>query len=357
MGMNSEAGFGAKPRFSPDGHPAVPAGRTGVLLANLGTPDGHDYRSMRRYLGEFLSDRRVIDYPAWKWQPILQCIILTKRPFTSGRAYREIWNTELDESPLLTITRQQTEKLSGHLAETFGDDVITDFCMRYGQPSVRSKLEQLLDRGCRRILYVPLYPQYSASTTASANDELYRSMLKIRWQPEIRSVPPYFDRNSYISALAGSIETAFEGEAGEGRTLVASYHGLPERYLTEGDPYHCHCRKTSRLLGERLGWDEGRLVPAYQYRFGREEWLKPYTVEEVARLAREGRKRLAVIAPGFSADCIETLEEINGEIRESFEEAGGEDFLYIPCLNFSDAHIRMMAEIVRDGLSGWHGSG
>ena len=352
--MKDNSNIECRPLFSPAGHPAVPVGKTGILLANLGTPDRYDYRPMRRYLGQFLSDRRVIDYPAWKWQPILQGIILTRRPFTSGKAYREIWNTELDESPLLTITRQQTEKLSRILTDMYGGGVITDFCMRYGNPSVRSKLEHLLDQGCRRILYVPLYPQYSATTTASANDALYRAMLKIRWQPEIRSSPPYFDRNSYIDALADSVSGVFSGESGRGRILVASYHGLPERYLREGDPYHCHCRKTSRLLRERLGWDDERLITAFQSRFGPEEWLKPYTVEEVARLAKEGHRRIAVIAPGFSADCIETLEEINGEIRESFMDAGGEEFLYIPCLNSSDAHIGMIAGIIRDGLAGWH---
>ncbi len=353
MPEREEQDQGNHPSFGPEGHPPVPEGKTGVLLANLGTPDSHDYRSMRRFLGQFLSDRRVIDYPVWKWQPILQCIILTKRPFTSGRAYRSIWNSELDESPLLTITREQTEAVARHLNEMYGGAVITDFCMRYGNPSVESRVELLLERGCRRILYVPLYPQYSATTTGSANDELYRALLKIRWQPEIRSVPPYFDQLDYVEALAGSIADAFEGETGKGRVLVASYHGLPERYLQEGDPYHCQCRKTSRLLRGRLGWNEQRLVTAFQSRFGKEEWLKPYTVDEVARLAKDGVNRIAVIAPGFAADCIETLEEINGEIRESFEEAGGEDFLYIPCLNSADSHIKLIVGLIHENLAGW----
>ncbi len=341
------------PEFAPAGHPPVPADKVGVLLANLGTPDGHDYLSMRRYLSEFLSDKRVIDVPTWKWQPILQAIILSKRPFSSGRAYRSIWNNELNESPLLTITREQTEKVAERLTALHGDAIIADFCMRYGNPSVESRLRGLLDQGCRRILFLPLYPQYSAATTGTANDALYRAMLKIRWQPEIRSVPAYFDRPDYVEALAQSVENAFDGEKDSGRILLVSYHGLPERFLMEGDPYHCQCRKTSRLLGERLGWGEDRIFTAFQSRFGPEEWLKPYTVEEVARLAREGVAKLAVIAPGFSADCIETLEEIEEEIRESFLEAGGQDFKYIPCLNSSDEHIDMIVRIVEDNLAGW----
>ena len=342
------------PEFAPDGHPIVPAGRTGVLIANLGTPDGYDYRSMRRYLGQFLSDKRVIDLPAWRWQPILQCIILTKRPFSSGRNYQSIWNRELDESPLLTITREQTETVADRLKDLFGDWVVTDFCMRYGNPSVESRLNRLLEQGCRRILYFPLYPQYAGATTGSANDALYRAMLKIRWQPEIRSVAPYFERPDYIEALAASVSDALAGEAGRDRMLVASYHGLPERFLTEGDPYHCQCQKTSRLLRERIGIDERQIVTAFQSRFGPEVWLKPYTVEEVARLARAGHTRIAVFAPGFAADCIETLEEINGEIRDSFIAAGGEDFIYIPCLNAAPAHVRMIVNLVRENLVGWN---
>ncbi len=337
----------------PADHPALPGEKVGVLLANLGTPDGTDYWSMRRYLNEFLSDQRVIDYPRWKWQPLLQLIILSKRPFTSGAAYKTIWNEERNESPLMTITRDQTAKIAGAMAERHGEDVIVDFCMRYGNPSTRSKVREMVEQGCRKILFFPLYPQYAGATTATANDEFYKSLRGEKWMPEVRTVPPYFDRPSYIDALAGSVERAYAAAETRPDILVCSYHGVPKRYLLEGDPYHCQCQKTTRLLKERLGWDDSRITTTFQSRFGPEEWLKPYTVEEVARLAESGRKKIAVIAPAFSADCIETLEEINEEIRESFEEAGGESFTYIPCLNDEDAHIAALSEAIEDSLKGW----
>ncbi len=337
----------------PADHPAILPAKTGILLANLGTPDGYDYRSMRRYLNEFLSDRRVIDYPAWKWQPILQTIILTRRPFTSGAAYRSIWNHEQGESPLMTITRDQTERLRVMLQAQYGDAVMVDFCMRYGTPSTRSKVGAMIDAGCRKILFFPLYPQYAGATTATANDAFFRALSRCAWQPAVRTVAAYFDNDGYIDALAQSVGRAYGGMAARPDHLIASYHGMPERYLRQGDPYHCQCQKTSRLLKERLGWPEGEIVTTFQSRFGPEEWLKPYTVEEVARLARGGKRNIAVVAPAFSADCIETLEEINGEIRESFLEAGGETFTYIPCLNGDDAHIRALAGIVSDNLAGW----
>ena len=341
---------------APTDHPPVRMGRTGVLIANLGTPDSPGYWDMRRYLNEFLSDQRVIDYPRWKWQPILQLIVLSKRPFTSGAAYRSIWNTQADESPLMTITREQTERLAAVLAQEYGDEVIVDFCMRYGNPSTESRVEALIAQGCERILFFPLYPQYAGATTATANDQFFRALMTAKWQPAVRTVPPYFDHPRYIEALAGSVETAYAGFEARPDALVVSYHGVPERYLTEGDPYHCQCQKTSRLLRERLGFGADELVTTFQSRFGPEEWLKPYTVEEVARLAQTGRKRIAVIAPAFSSDCIETLEEINEEIRESFEEAGGEAFHYIPCLNASEAHISVLATLVRENLAGWVGN-
>ncbi len=338
---------------APDGHPPVKAEKTGVLISNLGTPDGFSYWPMRRYLSEFLSDQRVIDYPRWKWQPILQLIVLSKRPFTSGAAYRSIWNAESDESPLLTITREQKEKLRESLSVRYGDQLVIDFSMRYGNPSTRSVLNRMVDSGCRRILHFPLYPQYSASTTASANDALFQALMRMRWQPAVRTVAPYFDHSAYIKALARSLNAHLSDLDFEPDAVVASYHGLPKRYLMEGDPYHCHCRKTSRLLTGRLGWEEDRLVTSFQSRFGREEWLQPYTVDTVASLARNGRRRIAVAAPGFSADCIETLEEIREEIKDAFIEAGGERFAYIPCLNSDDGHIEMMVEIVSANLAGW----
>ena len=337
----------------PADHPALPPEKIGILLANLGTPDATDYWSMRRYLSEFLSDARVIDYPRWKWQPLLQLVILSKRPFSSGRAYRSIWNEAANESPLMTITRAQTAKIAAAMAGRYGDRVVVDFCMRYGNPSTATKLRGLIDRGCRRILFFPLYPQYAAATTATANDQFFRALMAERWQPAVRTVPRYFDRPSYIAALAASVRRAWETLDPAPDLLVCSYHGLPERYLTEGDPYHCQCQKTTRLLKEALGWDDRRIITAFQSRFGPEEWLKPYTVEEVARQAQAGRKRIAVIAPAFSADCIETLEEIREEIRESFEHAGGERFTYIPCLNDDDAHVAALAEVIEENLAGW----
>ncbi|WP_372884417.1 ferrochelatase [Shimia sp.] len=338
----------------PGDHPRVARGKTGVLLANLGTPDGYTYWPMRRYLSQFLSDKRVIDYPAWKWQPLLQAIILTKRPFSSGAAYRSIWNHEIDESPLLTITKAQTAKIARSLSDSFGDRVMVDFCMRYGNPSTESKVRAMVEAGCERILFFPLYPQYGGATTATANDAFFRALMQEKWQPAARTVPAYYDDAGYIDALARSIEETYETLEQRPELLVVSYHGMPIRYLQEGDPYHCHCQKNTRLLKERLGWDDTEIVTTFQSQFGPEEWLQPYTVDEVARLARdEGKKRIAVIAPAFSADCIETLEEINEEIRESFEEAGGEEFTYIPCLNDRDDHVAALSDIIRANLRGW----
>ncbi len=342
-----------RPGPAPADHPRVPREKVGILLANLGTPDGYDYWSMRRYLNEFLSDRRVIDYSPLIWQPLLQGVILTKRPFSSGAAYRSIWNQDQGESPLMTITKAKTAKLSAALAARYGDDVMVDFCMRYGNPSTLSRVRAMTRAGCTRILFFPLYPQYAGATTATANDQFFRALMKEKWQPASRTVPPYFDRPAYIDALARSVERAYGALDTPPDMLVCSYHGVPQRYLMEGDPYHCQCQKTTRLLKERLGWPDDRIITTFQSRFGPEEWLQPYTVEEVARLAERGIKRIAVCAPAFSADCIETLEEINEEIRESFEHAGGERFTYIPCLNDDDAHIAALEEVIVDNLSGW----
>ena len=342
-----------RPAHAPADHPKIPDEKIGILVANLGTPDNYDYWSMRRYLGEFLSDKRVIDYPSWKWQPLLQLIILSKRPFSSGAAYKSIWNEDKGESPLMTITRDQVTKLREEMANRYGDRVMVDFCMRYGNPSTESKLREMVAAGCHRILFMPLYPQYAGATVATANDQLFRALMKERWQPAVRTISPYFDHPLYIDALAQSVERAYAAMPQEPDILVCSYHGLPFRYLTEGDPYHCQCVKTSRLLKERLGWSDDRITSTFQSRFGPEEWLKPYTVEEVARLAENGKKNIAVCAPAFSADCIETLEEINEEITESFEHAGGESFTYIPCLNDDAAHIQALSAVIGDNLRGW----
>jgi len=323
-------------------------------MANLGTPDNYDYWSMRRYLGEFLSDKRVIDYPAYLWQPLLQLIILTSRPFRSGAAYKSIWNEEEGESPLMTITKAQTAKIKERANEMYGDQVVVDFAMRYGNPSTKSKVREMVAKGCSKILFFPLYPHYAGATSATANDQFFRALMDEKWQPIARVIEPYFDDTAYIEALAQSVEQAYAKTENKPEVLVCSYHGVPKRYLMQGDPYHCQCQKTTRLLKERLGWADTDIVTTFQSKFGPEEWLKPYTVEEVARLAEEdGKKRIAVIAPAFSADCIETLEEINEEIKESFEEAGGEEFTYIPCLNDDDAHIDALTQIISRNLQGW----
>ena len=349
-----EVGPGAgRLAHAPADHPPVRRAKIGVLLANLGTPDGYDYWSMRRYLNEFLSDRRVIDYARWKWQPLLQLVILTKRPFTSGKNYKSIWNQERNESPLMTITRAQTDKLRDALTARHGDDVIVDYCMRYGNPSTASKVRAMVEAGVERLLFFPLYPHYAGATVATANDAFFRALETEKRQPAVRTVPEYFDHASYIDALAGSVETAYAALDHRPDVLVTSYHGMPKRYLMEGDPYHCQCAKTTRLLRERLGWAPGSIDLTFQSVFGPEEWLQPYTVKHVAALAKAGKKRIAVMAPAFSADCIETLEEINGEIREAFEHAGGEVFTYIPCLNDGDAHIAALTAVIGENLAGW----
>ena len=338
---------------APADHPPVKRARIGVLVANLGTPDGYDYWPMRRYLSEFLSDKRVIDYPSWKWQPLLQLIILSKRPFSSGANYKSIWNHELNESPLMTITKAQVAKLGDSLAARYGDNVMVDFCMRYGNPSTDSVVRRMVEAGCEKILFLPLYPQYAGATSATANDQFFRALMKEKRQPAVRTAAEYFDHPLYIEALAQSVERVYATLDHRPDVLVASYHGMPQRYLREGDPYHCQCQKTSRLLRERLGWDKGAIDTTFQSVFGPEEWLRPYTVEHVAELARAGKKRIAVISPAFSADCIETLEEIQGEIAEAFHHAGGESFTYIPCLNDDDAHIAALGEVIALNLAGW----
>ncbi len=340
----------------PPDHPPVLPEKIGVLLLNLGTPDSTGYWDMRRYLKEFLSDRRVIEVNPFFWKILLNVVILTKRPFSSGEAYESIWDHERNDSPLRLITIEQTEKLGAKLRETFGDQVIVDYGMRYGNPTTASKIEALQARGCQRIVLFPLYPQYAAATTATACDQAFRALMNIRWQPAVRTVPAYHDHPGYIRALANSVRRHLAGLDWEPDLLVTSFHGLPRRYLLAGDPYHCQCQKTARLLRETLGWPEEKLQIAFQSLFGKEEWLRPYTVEHVAALAKQGRKNLAIIAPGFAADCVETLEEIQEEIREAFEDAGGKKFTYIPCLNAGDEHIDLLADIAARELAGWVGT-
>ncbi len=335
----------------PADHPPVRAGKIGVLLVNLGTPDGTGYWPMRRYLKEFLSDRRVIEVPRIKWWLVLNLIVLTFRPKKSGAAYDQIWNRDKNESPLRTFTRSQGEKLAAGMAGH--DNIIVDWAMRYGNPPIAERLEGLQKQGCERILIFPLYPQYSASTTATVNDKTFDALKTMRWQPALRTVPPYHDDPVYIDALANSIEAHLETLEFEPEKVLASFHGVPQSYLAKGDPYHCHCQKTARLLDERLGWPKGRLMLTFQSRFGPEEWLQPYTDKTVEQLARDGVRKLAIVNPGFVSDCLETLEEIAGEAGEIFHEHGGEHFAHIPCLNDGPLGMKVIHNIVMRELQGW----
>jgi ferrochelatase len=340
----------------PDSSPVEP-GRVGVLLVNLGTPDATDYWSMRRYLKEFLSDRRVIELTRWIWWPVLNLIILTTRPSRSGRNYEAIWNRERDESPLRTYTRAQAEKLDAAIqAGAFGKSqrsIVVDWAMRYGNPSIASRLEALQAQGCDRILCVPLYPQYAASSSATVADKVFDKLKTMRWQPAIRIAPPWFDDPVYIEALAHSVRAALAGLDFEPQAVVASYHGLPKAYCDKGDPYDRHCAVTTQLLRQALGYADADMPMAFQSRFGAAKWLEPYLDATMKALPGQGVKRVAVIAPGFVADCLETIEEIGVENRDFFLAAGGEKFARIDCLNDSDDGMKVIAHVVRRELQGW----
>ncbi len=341
----------------PAGHPGFKMGKIGVLLMNLGTPDGTDYWNMRKYLKEFLSDRRVIETSRLIWWPVLNLIILSIRPGRKGKDYASIWNKERDESPLKTVTRAQMEGLAAKITrEEFGakaDKIIVDWAMRYGNPSVKERLLALQAQGCDRILLVPLYPQYSAATSATACDKVFEALMQMRWQPTIRVAHPYFDEPAYITALAQSVTEGLAKLDFEPEVILASFHGVPKEYLDKGDPYHCHCAKTARLLREALGMSKERFRLTFQSRFGPAEWLQPYTDKTVIELAKSGVKSLAVITPGFSADCLETIEEIGVENSEYFFHNGGEKFARIDCLNASDGGISTIVDLVKRELSGW----
>ncbi|MDC9700977.1 MAG: ferrochelatase [Alphaproteobacteria bacterium] len=345
--MNCNRGFD----HFPSDHPPVSYGRIGILLVNLGTPEGTDYWSMRRYLKEFLSDRRVINVNPFLWWLLLNAIILTIRPNRSGHAYKQIWDQERNESPLRGFTRSQAEKLFTRFSKH--DNVIVDWAMRYGQPSIDTVLQSLRSRGCTRILFFPLYPQYSVATTATANDALFRSLLKMYWQPALRIVPPYYDDPIYIDALVKSLKSGISVLDFDPEYILISFHGLPRSYLDQGDPYHCHCMKTARLLRESMGWTSEKLIVSFQSRFGWAPWLTPYTDETIKRLAGEGVKKLAVITPGFVSDCVETLEEIAIQNRDFFLEYGGLDFAFIPCLNDGPIGMDVIEYLVCKELSGW----
>jgi ferrochelatase len=338
------AGLAATTDVLPAGHPAVASPRIAVLITNLGTPDAPETGAVRRYLAQFLSDRRVVEISPLLWQPILRGIILNVRPAKSAAAYREVWGP--DGSPLASITKAQARALQARM----GSDVLVEYAMRYGNPGIGQRVAELKAMGCQRVLLAPLYPQYCGATTATANDAAFAEMAKMRWQPAIRTLPPYHDDPAYIGALAADVRRHLAALDFEPERLLASFHGMPQRTLDLGDPYHCHCRKTARLLAEELG----RPVDvAFQSRFGRAKWLEPATDHTLEQLARDGVRRIAVVSPGFSADCLETLEEIAIRGKEQFMEAGGSDFAYLPCLNDGDAGMAMLETLVRRELSGW----
>ena len=338
----------SRPPHAPVDHPAIARGRVGVLLVNLGTPDGTDYWSMRRYLSEFLSDRRVIELHPLLWQPILQGPILTFRPSKSGEAYKKVWMEE--GSPLLVYTRRQAERLAERIGS---ENLIVDFAMNYGNPSIASKIEALKDKGCEKIAVIALYPQYSATTTASVYDRTFRALSKMRWQPAVRTAAQFVDMPDYINALAGSISDHIAGLDFVPERVLMSYHGVPKAYLDKGDPYHCQCHKTTRLVAEALGWDSGFAMTTFQSRFGPTEWLQPYTDKTLEALPGEGVKKLVVVSPAFISDCLETLEEIAMEGRDTFMEAGGTHFSVAPCLNDSDRAIDVLEALARRELAGW----
>ncbi|WP_242148150.1 ferrochelatase [Sphingomonas sp. BAUL-RG-20F-R05-02] len=328
----------------PANHPPIAPPRIGVLLINLGTPDAADARAVKRYLREFLSDRRVVELPPLLWQPILRGIILNTRPKKSAHAYGQVWRE--DGSPLAAITAAQARALNG----AFGPGVTVDYAMRYGNPSIAERLAAMKAAGCERILLAPLYPQYSGATTATANDKVFLALAAMRWQPAIRTLPPYHDDARYIAALKTTVEAGLAALDFTPDLILASFHGMPKRTLQLGDPYHCHCQKTARLLAEALGRP---LTITFQSRFGPAKWLEPATDLTLAALPGQGMKRVAIVAPGFSADCLETLEELSIRGREQFLAAGGTDFAYLPCLNDSAAGIEMLREILGQELEGW----
>jgi len=334
----------------PTDHPTVRFGKIGVLLINLGTPDATDFRSMRRYLAEFLNDRRVIDLPRALWWPILYGIILNTRPKKSGAAYDKIWLKDTDESPLRAITRSQADQLQQRLGDS---RIVVDWAMRYGNPSIKSRVQALQDQGCDRIYAVALYPQYAGATTASVHDKLFDALKDLKWMPTLRTAAPWHDNPVYIDALRQSIVQHLETLDWDPEILLASFHGIPKRYMMAGDPYHCQCQKTGRLLAESLGWPAERLRVTFQSRFGKEEWLQPYTDKTLEALPGQGTKRVAVIMPGFVADCVETLEEIAIEGGKSFAQAGGTHFTTVPCLNAGEGGMRVLEALAMRDLAGW----
>ena len=323
-------------------HPEVKFGKTGVLLINLGTPDSTSWWDIRKYLKEFLSDRRVIEVNPILWKIILNLFILTFRPSKTAHAYKKIWRKDSNESPLLYFTKGQAEKLKGKIGS---EKIIVDFAMRYGNPSIKSKLNLLKDYGCENIIILPLYPQYAAATTATVCDEVYRSLMNMRWQPSLQVIPHYESEPAYIEALIKSVRRKLGSINWKPDLIISSYHGIPKKYFDKGDPYHCYCHKTTRLMKENF--NEIEIQTTFQSRFGPQEWLTPYTDKTLEDLPSKGIKNLLVICPGFASDCVETLEEIDIQGRESFMKNGGEKFDLIPCLNDNSDHINLFEKLVR----------
>jgi ferrochelatase len=342
----------AKPIVSATSEAMPSTSGIGVLLVNLGTPDAAEPKAVRRYLQEFLTDRRVIEKDTLLWKLVLNGLILPIRSRRKARDYRKIWNREKNESPLKTITRSQAEKLAAIL-EPLGKHVIVDWAMRYAGPSIASRLEALLARGCDRILVMPLYPQYAAPTTATVGDEVFRFLMRQRRQPALRIMPAYYDDPYYIEVLASSLKAELKALPFAPDVIVASYHGMPLDYVRNGDPYESQCARTTQLLREQLKLDDSKLILTYQSRFGRARWLEPYTIQTVKALAKKGVKNLVVITPGFSADCLETLEEIAVENAHVFKRYGGQNFAAIPCLNDSEAGMLMIWQLAMRELKGW----
>ena len=325
-----------------DEHPKVNFGKTGILIINLGTPDSTSWWDIRKYLKEFLSDKRVIEVNPIIWQIILNLFILTFRPSKTAHAYKKIWRTDTNESPLLYFTRKQAEKLRSRIGN---ENLIIDFAMRYGRPSIKIKLQQLKNLGCENIVILPLYPQYAAATTATVCDEVYRTLMKMRWQPSLQVIPHYESEPDYINALINSIEQKVKSINWKPDLIISSYHGIPKKYFDKGDPYHCYCQKTTRLMKEK--YKSINIETTFQSRFGPQEWLTPYTDKTLESLPNKGIKNVLVICPGFASDCVETLEEINIQGRESFMSNGGKNFDLIPCLNDTDEQIKLFEKLVK----------
>tara|TARA_X000001036_G_scaffold388194_1_gene384378 strand:- start:951 stop:1949 length:999 start_codon:yes stop_codon:yes gene_type:complete len=326
-------------------HPQIKFGKTGVLIINLGTPDSTNWFDIRRYLREFLSDRRVIEVNPIIWQLILNLFILNFRPSKTAKAYKKIWMNEENMSPLLYYTKKQAEKISVSISK---ENLVIDFAMRYGNPSIKSKILKLQNQGCENLVILPLYPQYAAATTATVCDEVYRILMKMRWQPSLKIIPHYESDPLYISALVNSIEKKINEINWKPDLIIASYHGIPKKYFDKGDPYHCYCHKTTRLISEKFNSIE--IKTTFQSRFGPQEWLQPYTDKTLENLPKEGKKNILTICPGFSSDCVETLEEILIEGKESFINSGGENFDMIPCLNDSDDHIFLLKSLIQRSI-------